>query len=300
MEESGLIFNIQKFSIHDGPGIRTTVFLKGCPLRCHWCHNPEGICSERELMFWIERCQQCSQCSKLCSQGAISLTGKGLAYERERCNLCTACVEGCPFQAWEVAGRLVSAAEVMAEVLKDTVFYDESLGGVTFSGGEPLGQPEFLETLLKACRQHSIHTAVDTTGFAAFEHLARIAPLTDLFLYDIKLLDDSLHLRYTGQSNRLIIDNLRRLREMHESIIIRVPVIPTVNDDREHVLAVAKLMRELALHEIELIPYHSYAIEKYTRLGRVYEMPEVAPTPQERICHLKALLECQGLRVSTS
>ena len=215
----GRIFNVQRFSVHDGPGIRTTVFLKGCPLRCAWCHNPESIRGEVELSVAESRCIHCGQCVPACPTGRLRWLGEGSpAHASARalrkapeCTLCGSCVEVCPVEARQLVGRLQSVDELLAEVLEDRLFFDDSGGGVTFSGGEPLGQPEFLAAALDACRRHGLRTAVDTSGFCRQEDLLAVARRTDLFLYDLKHMDDERHRALTGVSNRRILDNLRAL-----------------------------------------------------------------------------------------
>lgn len=203
---SGLVFNIQKYSIQDGPGIRTTVFLKGCPLRCWWCHNPESLSPKPEIVILEARCRLCGECLQVCPNDAIFAENGGFRYDVEACALCGTCVEACPSGARQMVGTRMTVPEVMAEISKDRIFYDDSRGGVTFSGGEPLMQPRFLRDLLAACRAQSIHTTVDTCGFGTREYLLSIAPLTDLFLYDLKAIDEAKHLQYTGVSNSSILD----------------------------------------------------------------------------------------------
>jgi len=202
----GTIFDIKKYAIHDGPGIRTTVFFKGCPLRCRWCHNPEGQSSKPEMFVRPSRClKECSECLSVCEREAISRTEISPVIDRERCNSCGKCAEVCPAEAIEVVGRQMSVQEVMAEVEKDMIFHDESGGGVTFSGGEPLLQPVFLSTLLEKSKEKDIHTTVDTSGYASFEIMEEIAKNVDLFLYDLKIMDEKKHKEYTGKSNKVIL-----------------------------------------------------------------------------------------------
>jgi pyruvate formate lyase activating enzyme len=299
LSTTGMIFDIKKFSIHDGPGIRTTVFLKGCPLSCAWCHNPEGIAPARQVMVWENRCLRCGTCMTLCSAGAIHAVGDGFVTDRDVCVLCGECVANCPAGAREITGREVTVAEIMADVAKDTIFYDESGGGVTFSGGEPLLQSKFLRSLLQTCREREIHTAVDTTGFAAPTVLDRISHLVDLFLYDLKLMDDEKHRQYTGVSNALIHSNLKRLSAGGHAIVIRVPIIPGVNDDDENITRTGEFVSTLAhRHRVDILPYHNTAEDKYRRLGGAYRLPGLhAPTP-ERMEHIAATLRGFGLHVT--
>ena len=229
-----MVFNIQRYSIHDGPGIRTTAFLKGCPLACAWCHNPESLRPMPEVVFRAERCLKCGWCVKACPRAAISLDSSGWRRDASRCDGCGACATVCPSEAVEVIGRRMTVAEVLAEVEKDRIFYSESGGGITVSGGEPLAQPDFLAGLLSACRQKGLHTVVDTSGCAPWATFERILPDTCLFLYDLKHLDDDVHQRWTGVSNVQILDNLARLAETGAAIEVRMPVVPGVNDSDEH------------------------------------------------------------------
>ncbi|MBC8248717.1 MAG: glycyl-radical enzyme activating protein [Anaerolineales bacterium] len=295
---TGLIFDIKKFSIHDGPGIRTTVFFKGCPLSCWWCHNPEGQSLGREIMFRERRCIRCGACQAVCTQGAISMDGDVVSTDREKCTLCGACVEACYAEARELVGREVTVAEVMAEIEQDVAFYDESGGGVTFSGGEPLLQRNFLLALLRACREKEIHTAVDTCGFATWETLDSLREHVDLFLYDLKSMDDARHLKSTGVSNELILGNLHRLSTLGHDIILRVPVIPGINDDDENIRQTGAFAATLSyLNRLDVLPYHRAGTEKYHRLNKVYELPEARPPSDERMAKIVRILRGFGLQI---
>lgn len=295
---TGLISNIQKFSIHDGPGIRTTVFFKGCPLRCWWCHNPENQVAGQEVMFWSGRCIACGACLAACAQGAISMEGEIAVTDRTLCTVCGACVEACYAQAREIVGREMTVAEVIAEIEKDIPFYDESGGGVTFSGGEPLLQSDFLLALLRACKEKEIHTALDTCGFAPWETLDSIREYVDLFLYDLKLMDDAKHREFTGVSNELILRNLRMLSERGHDIFLRVPIVPGINDDDEHIRQIGAFAADLPhLNRVDILPYHHIALEKYKRLNKVYSLPEARPPSDKRITEIAQILEGFGLRV---
>ena len=261
---SGLIFDIRRYCIHDGPGIRTTVFFKGCPMRCWWCHNPESQEMEVEHVA-VER----------------SLDGKVFAVK-------------------SAVGSRQSAVEVMKEIEKDRVFYEESRGGATFSGGEPLMQSEFLEELLAACMKKGIHTAVDTCGYAEPPALKRVIGLADLWLFDLKIMDDSRHIEYTGVSNELVLENLRTLARSKREVIIRFPVIPGATDDEENLMAVAEKMAELKLPRIDLLPYHTIARNKYLRLEREYHLRNLEPPHEQRMMEVKAFFEGRGLSVVSS
>jgi len=272
MDVKGLIFNIMRYSISDGPGIRTTVFLKGCPLSCLWCHNPEGQSPKRELIIRGDRCIHCGACLACCP----------VAGGEDSCRLCGKCAEVCCSGARELVGREPTVPEVMAEIKKDIIFYDESGGGVTFSGGEPLFQGDFLLALLQACEEQRIHTAVDTTGFAPFTVLAAVSQYTDLFLYDLKLMDNSEHLKYTGVPNGGILSNLTRLAQRHQNIAVRVPIIPGITDIPGNLEAMAAFLKPIPIRQVELLPYHNTAASKYQRLGQVYPLAALAsPTPEK-------------------
>ncbi len=295
----GLIFDIKRYAIHDGPGIRTTVFFKGCPLNCPWCHNPEGQDSKPELSFNKTRCLEgCSECIKICPQNALSRVDHHISIDREKCDLCGECAPVCPTQALEIIGRKLSAEEVMEEIEKDRVFYEESGGGVTFSGGEPLAQLEFLNSVLDKCRKKGIHTVLDTCGYVSFDELAKIADKIDLFLYDFKLIDDKKHKEATGVSNKLILDNLKKLSVKGRKIVVRIPIIEGVNDDNENITETAKFIASLpGIKEISLLPYHKGGRQKYTRLSKDSKMDKTPATSREKVNRIKKWLEHFGFQV---
>jgi pyruvate formate lyase activating enzyme len=296
---SGIIFDIKKFSLHDGPGIRTTIFFKGCGLRCWWCHNPESQHRKPELLLRSELCIQCGACAAECPQGAIQWDGAQFVTDRESCDRCGTCVTTCTADAREIVGREMTVEQVIAEVLTDTVFYDESGGGVTFSGGEPLLQDEFLLDLLRVCKDHDLHTAVDTCGFANPETLDRVRPYVDLFLYDLKVMDDARHREVTGASNRLILDNLRRLAEYDHPVVLRVPIIPQINDDEENLRQMGALVNSLPnTTQVDILAYHKLGMDKHERLNRPNPMPETAPPSADEMAGIKGLLESFGLNVT--
>ena len=276
---TGRIFNIQKYSIHDGPGIRTTVFLKGCPLSCIWCHNPESQSFSPEIMQYNKRCIGCGKCVEVCKYEALSLVDGSIKFDRDKCTSCGSCAEVCYAKAKELAGKLMTVQEVIAQIDKDSIFYDESGGGVTFSGGEPLSQPEFLLELLTQCKKREYHTAVDTSGYGATETIKAISRFTDLFLYDLKLMDDDKHIKYTGVSNKLILENLKTISQLGNRIYIRIPLIPGINDDESNIRATSKVIQETAgIEQVNLLPYHNIAVDKYNRLGKHSSLMEI-PVP---------------------
>lgn len=299
LDMTGLIFHIQRFSVNDGPGIRTTVFFKGCPLRCVWCHNPESISFQKEIVFREDRCIRCGGCVEVCEHEAARQVGHQIVYSRENCARCGRCVEVCYTEARNTGGREVTTEEVVEEVIKDAVFYDQSGGGVTFSGGEPLLQDEFLLSLLHACSGRNIHTAVDTSGYVAPGCLKRISEAVDLFLYDIKTVDDSMHREFTGVSNTVILENLRLLAEWNKNVIVRIPVIPHVNDDEENMERIGEFVSSLEhVPEIHLLPYHETGVEKYYRLGLTYPLKEAVPPAQGKIDQMVEALRHYVERVS--
>ncbi len=297
---TGRVFDIQRFSIHDGPGIRTTVFLKGCPLRCLWCHNPESIRPEPLLSFNLEKCISCGSCAEVCpNQAHVMDQQKGHVFLRERCTVNGKCAEVCPSRALEIVGRDLSCDEVLEQVLRDRLFYETSGGGVTLSGGEPLLQIDFAEALLRGAKKAGVHTAVETAGHVTFGRLARVAPYTDLFLYDVKETDDARHRRYTGVPVRGILDNLRALHDAGASVLVRLPIVPGLNDRQDHFREVARLVRPLSgLLGVEVMPYHSLGIGKRPRLGlESDDGTGSAPPDRETVAGWVEFLRSLGVRV---
>ena len=290
----GLVFDIQRFSLHDGPGIRTTVFLKGCPLSCPWCHNPEGVSPRPEVLFAPGRCVRCGACADVCPE---AWDGAAAAPERaERCRRCGACVEACPGGARRMAGREMTAAEVVSEAARDRVFHEESGGGVTFSGGEPLAQPAFLLELLEGCRAAGIHTALDTCGHAPREHVLEAGTRADLVLFDLKSPDAARHRAATGVDNALILGNLRALAAAGAILWLRVPVIPGFNDDDEGALTTARLAASLgAVRRVSLLPYHPLGRHKGGTAART--SPALEPPPAARLETLARTYREHGLEV---
>ena len=295
---TGMIFDLKRFSIHDGPGIRTTVFFKGCPLICWWCHNPESQALEPEMMFRENRCIRCRACQAVCEQGAISWDDVVIYTDMGKCIVCGTCAEVCYAEAREMIGREMTVAQVMAEIERDIAFYDESGGGVTFSGGEPLWQRDFLLHLLQGCQEMDIHTALDTCGFATWETVDSVREYVELFLYDLKLMDDARHQRFTGASNELILGNLRRLAERGENIILRVPIIPGINDDDESLRQLGAFAATLSyVNQMDLLPYHPTAIDKYRLLHKACGLREVRPPADGRMTEIAEILSEFGFQI---
>ncbi len=271
--QSGLIFDVKRYAINDGPGIRTTVFLKGCPLHCQWCHNPESISTNVQKMYSKAKCIGCLSCIEVCPEDACTITEDGIVTDRALCTLCGKCAEICPTKATEMSGRIVTVDEIVKILDKERIFFDQSGGGVTFSGGEPLMQSEFLLAVLSECGVRGIHRTVDTTGFAPTERLLEVAKHTDHFLYDIKMMDSERHKRWTSIGNEKILHNLTVLAEIGASINIRFPFIKNVNDDQENIEQTAVFVAGLAGRKkrINILPYHNIAAGKYQKLGEVFD-----------------------------
>jgi pyruvate formate lyase activating enzyme len=292
-----MIFDIQRFAIHDGPGIRTNVFLKGCPLRCWWCQNPEGISSKPQIMYFEYKCLHCHLCVDLCPLQAIRIDkGDVHIIDRELCDGCGKCSDNCPSNALKLVGREYSVEEVMEEIRKDVTFFDSSGGGVTFTGGEPFFQPLFLKGLLEACKAEGIHTVVETSGFVSREILRKLMQYIDLFYHDIKLFDDESSSLYTGVPSKPILDNMRFLSESKRNMVIRFPVIPTITDTEENIRGIAGFLSTLRVEEIHLLPFHDVA-EKYARLGMPYKMRVHEAPSRERLKEIKEVFEGIGLKV---
>jgi pyruvate formate lyase activating enzyme len=293
-EIKGCIFNIQRYSIHDGPGIRTTVFLKGCPLRCYWCQNPESHKERPEIYYDKHLCTACGKCVATCPTGASILSGNHLLIDRNKCIACGKCVEVCPNEARRIIGKYARVGEVLEEIKKDEIFFRKSGGGVTISGGEPLFQAEFTINLLKSCRQHDIHTALDTSGYAEWNTLRRVLDYCDLVLYDLKHIDPRQHVKYTGVSNRLILDNAKRIAGICP-MWVRLTVVPGYcNDSIETIKATADFITAELGRSIKvcLLPYHRLGEVKYERLGR--KATSIQPPDEEDITKYREVFESYG------
>lgn len=266
MENTGTVFNIQHFSLHDGPGIRTVVFLKGCPLDCIWCHNPESKAFSPQLLFSKEKCVNCGKCAQVCPH-ACHITGDERKFNRENCINCGKCADVCAADALILSGKEQTTAEIMAEISKDDIFFGDD-GGVTFSGGEPFSQPKFLLGLLKACKEKGYSTCVETSGYANGYDISECAKYIDIFLYDCKETDEKRHLEFTGKGLCRILKNLNILENLKATVILRCPIIPNCNDYREHFENIGKLAEKLnCIKAVELLPYHPLGINKQKQLG---------------------------------
>jgi pyruvate formate lyase activating enzyme len=291
----GIVTDIQRFSVHDGPGIRTLVFLKGCPLSCPWCCNPETQEADPELLFYEFKCIECGKCVAACAENAIGQAGKPRV-DRGRCTLCGECAKACPSGALKMRGDPMTVDEVYAVIEKDRIFYDKSGGGVTFSGGEPLVQWEFLLAMLEKLRREGIHTAVETTGYAPWETVEKVKGRVDLFLYDLKILDDAVHRETVGVSNDLVRENLGRLASDGAQVIVRIPVIPGYTQDVKNIRSIFSFVASLGrIKTVHLLPYHGYGKSKYKSVGRTYGLEDVTPPEREDMDALAARAEDFGL-----
>ena len=295
----GLIFNIQRFSVHDGPGIRTTVFFKGCPLQCIWCANPESINPFPEIMFNEDKCIKCDKCLYICPKGAITKRSNIIVIDRNKCDGCGKCVDVCYSSALSLCGRYLSLDDVLSEIEKDIPFYDASNGGVTVSGGEPLMQQNFLTRLFVGAHEKGIHTALETSGYASWKVFHRILQHTDLVLYDLKTISPKIHKEMTGVTNELILKNLERICRERFPTIIRIPIIPgynIVNEKDIHGM-LKFVVRLKGIERIDLLPYHSLGEIKYRWLGKPYQV-KTNPPGKEFMNKLKETVESYGFKTS--
>ena len=287
----GNIIKISRFCTDDGPGIRTVVFLKGCLLNCIWCHNPESQRNEPEIMYDSKKCVNCKRCYKVCNKGCHTFDEHTHAFHSEKCCACGECITVCQAKAIEVVGKKVSANEVLEEIEKDSIFYQTSNGGVTISGGEPLYQPEFTSGILKLCKEKGIHTAIETSGFASEQALKKVLKYCDLVLFDIKETNEENHKKFTGVSLAHIIKNLELINEQGIEFVVRLPIIPGLNDRKEHFDKVKSLAKNMQFCKgIEVMPYHSLGMYKYELLQREYLCSDISEPDNETFTKWKSFL----------
>lgn len=298
MRKEGVIVNLQDYSVHDGYGIRTLVFLKGCPLRCPWCQNPEAMRFDYDIKYQSLRCIECFKCEEACSRGAI-VKDRERRLDRSKCNHCMLCIEKCPSRAISQVGTLMSVEEVLRPILTYKPFYDGSeKGGVTLSGGEPTAQPEFSLALLKRCREHGIHTAMETCGFCSYNVLKSLLDYLDLLLYDVKHMDDEVHQRFTGGSNKRILDNLARVVTEGVECVVRIPLIGGFNDDEGNVRETARFVSSLGITKLDLLPFNDLPSGKYKTLGMDWEYKYGKRQSQEVLSDYQMLVASYGLEVT--
>jgi pyruvate formate lyase activating enzyme len=311
LENKSLVFNIQRFSIHDGPGIRTTVFLKGCTMRCYWCHNPEGRLRLPQIQFFENKCIGCLECIDACINKAHLIRNKSHVYQRDLCKNCGCCVDTCYSGALEIVGEEKTVDQVMKEILSDSAYYKSSKGGVTLSGGEPAICGEFTREVLKRCQEKGIHTAIETCGNYDWEKLENLLPVIDLVMMDLKHMDADKHLVATGQGNKKILINAQRLAQTNKAIIFRTPIVPTFNDTVQEISAIAQFVYNIiemrnnnGIEEsrqnpiqFELLPFHKLAADKYRSLGIEYKARDLELLSKEKIDELKNVVEMCGVPI---
>ena len=294
-----LIFDIKRYAINDGPGIRITIFLKGCPLSCKWCHNPESQSVAAQKLYTEKNCIGAQECIAVCPENALELTPHGIVTDYNACTLCGLCAEVCPTKAMEMSGKLYGVDELIEIIEKERIHIDQSGGGVTFSGGEPLMHSGFLLEMLKACGEKGLHRTIDTSGFSDTKTLLEVAKYTDLFLFDIKHVDSDIHKKWTGVGNKLILDNLKILAETGAEINIRIPLIKNVNADKKSVSDIAAFVAGLPgkKPKVNILPYHNIAASKYTKLGSDYEEFNMAEPSEEDQNRAISIFKDKGLEV---
>ena len=293
-----LIFDVKRYAINDGPGIRITIFLKGCPLSCPWCHNPESISREVQKMYTESKCIGSQACVESCTQSALTLTPDGIITNIDVCNLCGDCAKVCPTKAMEMSGELMSVEQIMKFIKKETLLMDQSDGGVTFSGGEPLMHHKFLIQLLDACGEEGIHRCVDTSGFASTKVMLEVAKRTEHFLYDLKMMDSIRHKSYTGVPNERILENLILLADIGKDLNIRIPLIHGVNDDEENIQESASFIAALPGNKkmVNILPYHNVAAKKYEKLGGMYVEGTMAEPDTDRQEQILSTFKGHGIK----
>ena len=298
MAETPYIFNIQKFSTHDGDGVRTTIFFKGCPLRCMWCHNPESQHYYKELIFHQHKCTACGRCVAKCKQGANSIVDGKIVFDRSKCTACGVCTDWCITEARELAGKEYTVDALVKEAMKDKIFYEQSGGGVTLSGGEVMASQhmDYVEEVCRRLHENGVSVFIDTSGYTDYANLKRILPYVDVFLYDIKVMDTEDHKKYIGVDNSLILENLKKLSDDGAGLYIRLPIIQQVNATDEHIESVIHFLKENNIHarQVNLLPYHDIGKGKYASLDMEYHEDEMSVPVSELMEHFKSMFEEQG------
>ncbi|MCY6372805.1 glycyl-radical enzyme activating protein [Clostridium ganghwense] len=290
------ICEIERYAVHDGPGIRTVVFLKGCPLKCLWCSNPETQRKQNEIYYNSKKCIMCERCVDACKEKALRVKEDRISIDREKCTSCGACTKECPMGALNLVGKFMSVQEVFQEVNKDMVFYQQSQGGITISGGEVLIHGDFTVALLKECKKNYINTAIETSGFGNYETLKSISVYADLIMFDIKHTNNDTHKKLTGVENKTILDNLNKLSKIHRNIIIRVPLITGLNDSIENIENTVKIAEQYGIKEVHLLPYHSLGKEKYKQLQKKYALENIQSPEEIHVNKLKKLIESYSIK----
>lgn len=296
--DKGIVFNIQRYSIHDGPGIRTIVFLKGCPLRCKWCSNPESQELMPELSYMKKSCTQCCTCVQVCPKNAITPIEDGIKIDRNKCDRCFKCVESCASGALKIEGKEMTVDEVVEEVMKDELFYKRSGGGVTLSGGEVLVQYSFAAAILEAIKEKGINTAIETTGYASWKHFQQVLEYTDYVLYDLKHTDEEKHLEGTGVGLSLILNNLYRAAESGKDLIVRIPLIPEYNMDENNILNLIEILKNIKQDEVHILPFHQLGSQKYEYLGRKYKLRNLKPPADNEVESIRQLFAKHGIKAT--
>lgn len=298
---TGIVFNIQRYSIDDGPGVRTTVFMKGCPLACLWCSNPESQSGLPEVTYRYTSCKRCGTCVKVCPEQAVTLSNDGVHIDRVKCTVCGECVKNCLPEALQISGKRMTLDEVWKVVKKDADYYEASGGGVTASGGEILAQADFVAALFKRCREAGYHTCADTSGFGDPAALLKILEYADLVYFDLKHMDPEAHRQYMGQSNELILNNLELVVKTGVPLVIRAPLIPGYNNSDENLRAMAAKVAEIAKDSVvNLLPYHRYGANKYRMIDMTYQLEDVPELTSDELLHAKEIIESYGLKCEIS
>jgi glycyl-radical enzyme activating protein family len=291
-----LICDIEHYAIHDGPGIRTVVFLKGCPLKCMWCSNPETQSGKNQLYYSDTDCITCGRCVVSCEDDALILVDGKIKINHEKCTTCGKCTKACPTLSLKFVAESMTVQEVFEEVYKDEVFYRQSSGGITVSGGEVLMNTDFVIELLTKCKENYINTAVETSGYGSVENLKELSKVTDIFMFDIKHADSQIHKNLTGVPNEVILNNLKELSKLNKQIIIRIPLIPGLNDDKKNISETIKIAKENGISEIHILPYHTLGMDKYKRLQKEYKLKALEKRDLEYIEDLKAMVEEENIK----